>query len=274
MADTVATPEAQPLRVDVTMDEMEKGVAEADVAAKAAVQRAADEAKRKADADAAGEDPKVVALKEALRLSEDSRKRLETSLAVPPKVDEPLPEKRLTREELAELHQKDPLAAIEYMQAEAARTVELNLSKRLAPLVSGSASSLEDMMRTKYPEEFKLFGPEIADFVSKADRATFSVAKNWEDLIAWTRGKAGNVEKIIQARMDNERAKATVDAQAAQVASAGAHVRNETRAQTPAGTGRAFDDTEKAIIKELAASGVLDANDPEADYRRWQAVGR
>jgi hypothetical protein len=273
MAETVVTPEGQLLRVDVTMDEVERGVKAADEAAKQAAADAANEAKRNADAAAAADDPKVTALKEALRLSEESRKRLETSLgqpAAPAPLAEPAP-KELTNEELAELFQKNPIEAVTYMQARATKTVEDNLAKRLQPLVSGSASTIEDAMRAKYPDEFKLFGAEIMEFVSKADRAVFSVPKNWEDLIAWTRGK--NVDRLVEHRVEQAKLKATADAQAAQVATAGAHVRSDVRAPAPRADG-AFDETERAIIKELAASGILNADDPEADYRRWRSVGR
>lgn len=274
MPETVTSPEGQPLRVDVTMDEMEAGVKAADDAAKAAADAATAEA-AKIKAGEASEDPKVSALREALRLSEESRSRLETTLhsgrdTAPPPPPAP---KELSREELAELHTKDPLAAIEYMQALAVRTVEENLSRRLTPLMSGNSSTLEDQMKSKYPDEFKVFGPEITDFVKKAaDKSTFSVASNWEDLIAWTRGK--NYKKLVAYQAEQANLKATEDAQALERANAGTHVRSTGRTPPPPKSDGGFDDTTKAIIKELAASGVLDDKDPEADYRRWLNVGR
>lgn len=274
MADTiVAPPGAQPLRVDVTLDEMEAGVKAADDAAKAATDAAAaDEAKKKA-AETTAEDPKVAALREALRLSEESRGRLEQSLTSrEPPPPAPVQEKELTEEELAELHSKNPIAAIQYMQARAIKAVEDNLARRLTPLVSGNASTLEEQMRQKYPDEFKVLGDQILDFVKKSpDKSTFSVAQNWEDLIAWTRGR--NFDKLVDYRTQKANLKATEDAQAAQAAAAGTHVASSVRTPPPARTTGAFDDTTRAIIKELAASGVLDAKDPEADYRRWLSVG-
>lgn len=274
MAETVLAPEAQPLRVDVTMEEMERGLKDADAAEKAAADAAtADEAKKKAGESV--EDPKVSALREALRLSEESRQRLETSLSsgreTPPP---PAPvEKELTDEELAELHGKNPIAAIQYMQARAAKTVEENLSRRLTPLMSGNASTLEEQMKAKYPDEFKVFGDQIIDFVRKSpDKSTFSAAQNWEDLIAWTVGK--NYKKLVTYQAEKANLKATEDAQALERANAGTHVRSTGRTPAPQSSSGAFDDTTKAIIKELAASGVLNADDPEADYRRWLNVGR
>lgn len=274
MAETALAPEAQPLRVDVTMEEMEKGIKDADAAAKAAAdQAAADEAKKKAGESA--EDPKVSALREALRLSEESRQRLETSLSSGRETPPPPPpeEKELTKEELAELHSKDPLAAIEYLQAKAIKTVEENLSRRLSPLMTGNTSTLEEQMRTKYPDEFKVFGDQIIEFVRKSpDKTTFSAAQNWEDLIAWTRGK--NYKKLVTYQAEQANLKATEDAQALERANAGTHVRSTSRTPPPPPSAGAFDDTTKQIIKELAASGVLNADDPEADYRRWLNVGR
>lgn len=270
MTETTVAPEGQPLRVDVTLDEMEQGVKDAAAAQKAAADAAAAEEARKKAGEAA-DDPKVSALKEALRLSEESRTRLERSLAERPTQPvaaapiEPT-EKPLTKEELAELFGKDPVAAIEYMQTKSVKTVEDNLVKRLQPLVAGNASTLEEQMRQKYPDEFKVFGDQIRDFVSKADKATFANAQNWEDMISWMRGK--NFDKMVAHRDEQARAKAAVDAHAAQAASAGTHVGSSIRSPAPTGGG-SFDDTTKAIIKELAACGVLDQKDPEGDYRKW-----
>lgn len=270
MPETVVSTEGQPLRVDVTLDEMEQNAKDAEAAAQAAAKKAEDEAKAKA---AATEDPKVTGLREALRLSEESRQRMERSLAesrtATPPPPAPREEKELTKEELAELHQKDPLAAIEYMQARAIKTVEQNLTQRLQPLVHGNASTLEDQMRSKYPDEFAVFGPEIKEFVSKADKSTFSVAGNWEDMIAWMRGK--NFDKLVEHKAAKKREKETADAQAAQAAAAGAHVGSSVRTPTSVSTSGAFDDTTKAIIKELAASGILDPKDPEGDYRKYMS---
>lgn len=270
MADTIVSTEGQPLRVDVTLDEMEKNAKDAEVAAQAAAKKAEDEAKAKA---AAVEDPKVLGLREALRLSEESRLRTERALAegrtAAPPPPTPKEEKELSKEELAELYKEDPLAAIEYMQARAIKTVETNITQRLQPLVHGNASTLKDQMRAKYPDEFAVFGDQIEEFVSKADKSTFSVAGNWEDMIAWMRGK--NFDKLVEHKTSKKREKETADAQAAQIAAAGTHVGSTVRTPTPTSGNGAFDDTTKAIIKELAASGILDANDPEADYRKYMS---
>ena len=270
MPDTIVSTEGQPLRVDVTLDEMEQNAKDAEAAAQAAAKKAEDEAKAKA---ASVEDPKVTGLREALRLSEESRLRTERALAEGRTATPPPPaakeEKELTKEELAELYKEDPLAAIEYMQARATKAVEANITQRLQPLVHGNASTLEDQMRSKYPDEFAVFGDQIKDFVSKADKATFSVAGNWEDMIAWMRGK--NFDKLVDHKTAKKREKETADAQAAQVAAAGTHVGSTVRAAAPVSSTGAFDETTKAIIKELANSGILDAKDPEADYRKYMS---
>lgn len=269
-----AQSQQQPLRVDVTLDEIEKGAKAADV--EAATQKAADDAKKAAEA-AAQPDPKVTALTEALRLSEESRRRLEADLgtrAAPAALVEPAKAKEYTAEELDKLYQEKPLEAIAYLTQRAASTVEENISRRLSPLVAGSASSAEAMARAKYPDEFVLFGDQLKTFVANAkDPAVFSVPKNWDDLISWMRGKSENFDMLIAHRAKREKDKATIDAQAAQAALAGAHVRSDTRSATPKSEG-GLDETERAIVKELARSGVLTGDDPEAEYRKWRSVGR
>lgn len=270
MPDTIVSTEGQPLRVDVTLEEMEQGLKDAEAKAQADAKKAEDEAKAKA---AATEDPKVVALREALRLSEESRQRTERALAegrtATPPPPAPVQEKELTKEELSELYKNDPLAAIEYMQAKAVRTVEQNVTQRLQPLMHGNASTLEEQMKAKYPDEFAVFGDQIKDFVSKADKSTFSVAGNWEDMINWMRGR--NFDKLVEHKAEKKRVKDTADAQAAQVAAAGTHVGSTVRAAAPVSSTGAFDDTTKAIIKELTASGILDPKDPEGDYRKYMS---
>src|SRR5438309_82699 len=111
-----ATP-GTPGREDVLLDDIEKNLKEqedqekktkeaADAKAKADL-----EAKARADATAAlPPDPRVKALEEALRISEEGRKRTEETMrsigaTTEKKVDEP----ELTKEQLADLMQKDPL---------------------------------------------------------------------------------------------------------------------------------------------------------------------
>lgn len=273
---TSAQPEQQPLRVDVTLDEMEAQQKKAEEEAKAAEGQQSDDSKPAASAEPS---PREKALEEALRISEDARKRMESQLTAPAPAAptaEPKPEapKELTKEELSELFSKDPLQAVDYMTARAAHTAEVNLGKRLAPLLSGTASSAESQARQKYPAEFELFGDQIQTFVSNhPDKSAFSNPANWDDLISWMRGRPGNFEKLQEHHSKKSQEKAAADAQALQAASAGATVRSDIRTPAPVGQ-RPLDQTEQEIVKELANSGILTSNDPEAEYRRWREVGK
>jgi len=248
-----ATPEKseqQPVRVDVMLDDVGDAL-------KAEEQRQKDEAdaakKKKEREEAAAErdaDPRVKALEQALRISEESRKRTEQFAAPPQEKKEEPPPKELTREELNELHKTDPLAAIEYMQAKAIRTAEENLARRLGPLSAGAATSARQLAMQKYPDEFQVLA--------------MGNAKAWDDLISYVRGKPGNFEKMLDHRDSKRRDADATAAREREAASAGVHTRSEVRSPPPA-KGSTLDATEKEIAK---AMGMTDA-----DYTKWRNIG-
>jgi hypothetical protein len=111
-------------------------------------------------------------------------------------------EKELTNEELKELHDTDPLKAIEYMNERAVKRAERNLETRLAPIMAGSTSSAEAAARQRYPEEFALFGDQISRLVSEMPNAktVFTNPQAWDDAISWVRGKSENLERLFERR--------------------------------------------------------------------------
>ena len=264
-----ATPEKseqQPVRVDVMLDDVGDAL-------KAEEQRQKDEAdaakKKKEREEAAAErdaDPRVKALEQALRISEESRKRTEQFAAPPQEKKEEPPPKELTREELNELHKTDPLAAIEYMQAKAIRTAEENLARRLGPLSAGAATSARQLAMQKYPDEFQVLGEDIEAVLKNpaVDQNAMGNAKAWDDLISYVRGKPGNFEKMLDHRDSKRRDADATAAREREAASAGVHTRSEVRSPPPA-KGSTLDATEKEIAK---AMGMTDA-----DYTKWRNIG-
>lgn len=257
----------QPLRVDITLDEMEAGLKLQETEAEA--KKKADDAAAAAAAAQPPADPRVKALEEALRISEESRRRvaeMQASLQTQAPSAAPAAPKELTREELNKLYTDNPIEAIEYLQARQARIVEENVTKRLQPLMAGNATTAREQARLRYPDEFKLFEKEFDSVIDAIpDKSAMGSLKAWDDLIAWVRGKPGNFEKLVQLHDEQNRAKAAEDARTAQVAAAGASVRSEIRAPAPAGN-KALDATEMEIIKTLGMT-------PE-DYIKWRGVAQ
>lgn len=264
------------LREDVMLEDVGKTLKQQEEDAKKAADEA--EAARKAELEAkarrdatAGDDPRIEALKEALRISEESRLR-QASLAAPV-APVPEPPKKLSREELNELYAKDPIAAIAMMQEEALRTVTENVEKRLLPLVAGGASSAEAAARARHPEAFELFGAEMKTYVDKLpDKSVMNRAEAWDDLVSYFQGQPANLEKIVAKRL--EKAKTTPnldDARERERASAGGHTRSEIRAPAPTSKTN-LDETEREIAR--AMNPGMTPEEAYADYAKWKRVGR
>lgn len=265
-----ATPEKseqQPVRVDVMLDDVGDAL-------KAEEQRQSEEAdaakKKKEREDAAAErdaDPRVKALEQALRISEESRKRTEMFAAPPTeRREEVVAPKELSREELEELHKTNPLGAIEYMQTKAIRVAEENLARRLGPLSAGAATSARQLAEQKYPDEFQILRDDI-DTVLKnpaVDQNAMGNAKAWDDLISYVRGKPGNFEKMLDHRASKKQEVERTAAREHEVAAAGVHTRSEVRSPPPA-KGSSLDATEREIAK---AMGMTDS-----DYIKWRNIG-
>lgn len=245
---------------------MENEVLDLENDVKSADNKKADD--KKSDASAGAPPPsdegqaRVRALEEALRISEESRKRLEELI---PRQTKPEPQ-QLTREQLAELWQQDPLKAVEYMQDQRIRLLEENLHRRLEPLVQGTSVSVREAMKAKYPDEFALFGDDIEKVVSSVpDKSIFNNPSNWEDLISWVRGKPGNLEKLV----DHWQRKQAEKAKAEQAAAAGAHAARSVRTPSPASEPE-LDPVEREIARTMFYG--MREEDAYNEYKKWRGV--
>jgi hypothetical protein len=207
---------------------------------------------------------------DSLKLSEAERKRLaelpppqqQQQIVVQQPKEEP---KELTDEELAELHSRDALAAIRYMNARALRTIEQNFDKRLGGLVGGAAATAESAARTKYPEEFALFGDQIkAMTAALPSKEPLSQPQAWEDMVSYIRGQPANFDKLVAHRAEKSRAKLEEDARTRQIAEAGPAMRSEIRAPAPGSQAGKLD----AIQLECARN----LNMTPEEYAKWQKM--
>lgn len=221
-------------------------------------------------------------LKEALRISEEARQQaegrgaqLEARMAAmevvqPSQMPSPTPPEspvELTDEQLRELYDKDPLAAIQAINERATTRLEKNLAARIDPLSRTSADVAEQGARERYATEFELFGDQIAAQLKMIpDRSVMSAPRAWDDLIAYIRGKPENFTTLTKQAATKTAAEAEAQAQAAADAAAGASVTAAThRAPTDAPQAGQMDDTKKEIAKTL---GMTDA-----DYLKWEKMG-
>lgn len=262
----------------MVLDDVERSIAAQKVAGDAAAADAAARATAERDAKARvealaaqGDDPRVKALQEALRISEEGRLRQEGMLRTRSEAAAPAGPAKLTKEQLAKLYEDSPLEAIAYMQEQANQTLLDNVSARLEPLVAGGATSAREMARVKYPDEFVLFGPDIQKMLDdpRVSKSSMNNVQAWDDLMSYIRGQPANFEKLVEHRAAKTRNADAGAAQAAQAAAAGAHTRSDVR-PPPASGGAVLDATEMEIARALAPD-----KDPEqayADYKTWKGV--
>lgn len=145
-------------------------------------------------------------MEEALRLSEQARKQAETNAQLalsrggePQKPAEEETAQELSEEQIKELYEEDPIKAIQVINDQALRRAEKNLEIRLAPMMRGTSAQVEQAVRSKYADEFELFGDQITQLAGTVPNkeAVLSNPAAWDDLIALVRGRQGNMEKLI-----------------------------------------------------------------------------
>jgi hypothetical protein len=172
-----------------------------------------------------------------------------------------------TIEELNEMFQKDPLAAIAEMTSAAERRVAKNVELRLGTLVTGSMANIEAAARAKYPDEFALFGEQI-EAVKKAtvkDKSLLADPAVWDDMISFVRGKPANFEKLVEHRLKKN----------------GKGADDEAHKQQVALSGPATTTTQRTPALKQPAGGTLTEEQKHAadvlgmtheDYLKWMRV--
>jgi hypothetical protein len=223
--------------------------------------------------------PEASAFEQALRISEEARIRAEQRLTSQPAVPAPAPSapapdalEMLTDEQIQKIiDEKGPLAAMRAVQAQTFKLAERHLNTRLDGLNAAGTVSAQRAAETKYPVEFELFGDEIKKIVADApDKSQLANATNWDSIIAYVRGKEGNIQKYVtklagEAGKDKEK-----EARERERGSAGAHM---TSGAAPISGGIApgadgsygLDAVQREIADKLGRS--------YKDYAAWSRVG-
>jgi hypothetical protein len=117
----------------------------------------------------------------------------------------PKEEPELTREQLQELYEKDPLEAIAKIEEQAMKRIAAHVESRIAPLTSGTTAQAENWARQEFPDEFELFEKEIKKLVdSVPNKTVFTSKQGWEDAVSYVRGQKNNFEKLVDHRADKK----------------------------------------------------------------------
>jgi len=279
MADTAAPVSDKEvlagLREEVYLEDVGKKLEETKAAEKKAAEEA--EAKKKAEADAKmraeaqaalPDDPRVKALSEALRISEEARERALAAVRATPASAAPISaeDKDLSTEEMNKLFQDNPLAAIDKLLAKREKVLIDNVNSRLGSLAQNNAETAREQAERKYPDEFRVFGRKIDEAIQRLPNpAALTSLKNWDDFMAWFRGQTGNFDTLVNDRAERAKTKAAEDARAAQAAGAGAHTVSTIRAPVMTSDG-GLDPVAKEIAKTMGMS--------EEDYVLWRKAGQ
>jgi hypothetical protein len=216
----------------------------------------------------------------ALKESEKARKDAEAARSAAPPApvvirEEPKPaaEPQLSKEELAQLFESDPIAAVAYMNDRAMKTAEQYFNSRFGSLASGASSMAEQSARAKYSTEFELFGDEIKKIAAAIpDKSALGTIEGWDNLIGYVRGKGENFDKLLEHRRAKEATKAAEEARQAQEATAGfSPAPRATNSGSPKGGGQStdagLDDTERRIAQRFIDDGVFK---DFAEYKKWR----
>lgn len=203
---------------------------------------------------------KMTALTESLRISEQARMQMQAAttgreVAPPPTPEAP---KVMTEEEFDKLYQENPAKAIRQYLDGGLKRLDANFQQRVEPLKGSAAYSAEQMARTRYAEEFALFGQEIDELKKQVPADALARPESWEQMITYVRGK--NIDKIIEHRTKKQTEEAERTARESQPTSPAFGNR---RTPAPTGTNQ-LDAVTLEIAKNLGMS-------PE-EYIKWSKV--
>lgn len=213
--------------------------------------------------------------KEALRISEEARARAEAAIrpipSAPPSAPPPDADENLTDDQLNNIIEtKGMAAAVRAVQMQTLKIGNRHIETRLSGLASAGAQSAENAACAKYALEFSLFKDEIDAVVKNVpDRAALNSPENWDNLVAYVRGKEGNIQKYIAKLGESTSAAAETAAREAQRAIAGVHTPSggpTSGAVVPGADGfYGLDGIEREIADKLGRD--------YKDYATWKRVG-
>lgn len=220
------------------------------------------------------------AMGKSLRISEDARLALANSAKErtdnPPPPEAPIQREpeipQITREQLKELYDTDPIQAIEVMQQTALARAEQHVNRRMEQLQVGVIDNAEKWAREEFKDEFEVLGKDIENFrKSLPNQAAFTTKKGWQDLVSYVRGQPGNFEKFMEHKQNGGGKLRTLSiAREEQEANSG-FTGGAPRRSTIVADDTEMDATEQKIMNEFIDAGTFK---DKAEYLKWRKMGR
>lgn len=214
------------------------------------------------------------ATESALRISEDARLSLSQSAQnrqdAPPSQQQEPEVPNITREQIQELYEKDPIEAMELVNNLAIARAEKHMNNRFGQLVSSVSDTTENWAKQEFADEFKVLGKEIEEFRrSLPDQRVFTSKKGWEDLVSYVRGQRGNYEKLMDYKQGGRQPQRTLELARTEQDMDSGFAPAPRRSSVPVAAGN-MDVTEKKIMNEFIDSGTFK---DENEYLRWKSMG-
>ena len=181
------------------------------------------------------------------------------------------PDPRLSKEQLAELFEKDPIGAVAYMQDIAIKDAANQFERRFAPLTAGSAQAAENSAKAKFADEFALFGGEIKNVIdAMPDKSILANPAAWDNIISFVRGKPENFDKLMAIRTSKAAEAAALAARTAESHAAGASMTSSVRPGAPS-VAVSSEGNYGLNADEMHAADVMGTS--YKDYAHWKKIG-
>ena len=154
----------------------------------------------------ATEDPRLEAMREALRISEGARRDLMDRMGQPqPAQAQPNQPKWFSHEEIREmLNSEDPdvrYQAVQISQNQAIAQAAGHFEQRLGMLTAGTFDAAKAEAKRLFPVEFELFGDQIEAYANGLpDKTQLANTQGWGHIVRFVRGDDSNFEKLAEAR--------------------------------------------------------------------------
>lgn len=210
---------------------------------------------------------RVKGLERALKISEEAR--LSGASRSEP-VREEVPEKEPTDEELVDLMNKDGVKALQLIEARITKRLAAHVERRLGPISAGAEdTALQDAQR-RYPDEFKLFQKEIAEFVAPLrGKNALGSPQDWDNVIAYIRGKPGNWERFYTSQTEKATGGGTVarEKERKGAGHSSKPMRGGSGSEKETGSDYGLDDVQKEIARNLMPGAP--AAVAYREYRKW-----
>lgn len=232
-----------------------------------------------------GKSPKEIAaiaeaarnqLNERLDFAKIAAEAARGAAPAPPPKEEPAAPQEMTREQLKELYEEDPMKALEIMENQVESRLTRHFESRLQPMAEGIVGQAENWARQEFATEFELFGDEIKQLVENVgNKNVFTQKKAWEDAVAYVRGRAGNMEKLWEHRQSKQSEVAARDAREREARNSGFTGSNRGNASGPRASAvdnaailGGMSEEEKVIAQRFIDDGVF------KDFKEYQLWNR